>query len=173
MVIRAGSGCARPPDGNSIFGQVTNPPSVRNVTVRNGQLQSLGAVQRCCAPALTVFEYGDLPSSTQWNLEHRSHAGGDVGEHQCVGQHSFSTLGTVNLNAIDFESAFLQQIRTRRSRQHDSGATAVLSDQMRAFRVAAASAAGRPQLEDVHSLQLAFNRRFSNGPVWIQRHDRS
>ena len=31
------------PSGNSIFAQVTNPPAVRNVTVRNGQLQSLGS----------------------------------------------------------------------------------------------------------------------------------
>jgi hypothetical protein len=170
MVIRGGVGLYYDrPDGNSIFGQVTNPPSVRNVTVRNGQLQSLGTAQFSVegAPALTVFEYaGDLPSSTQWNLETQltlpSATSVSIGY---VGQHSFSTLGTVNLNAIDFGSAFLQQNQDPTlAASTTPGATAVLSDQMRAFRGYGNinQQVGR-NWRTFHSLQLAFNRRFSNG----------
>ena len=74
VVIRGGAGLFYDrPDGNSIFPQVTNPPSVRNVTLRNGQLQSLGQRPVLDARARrrsSVFEYdGGLPSSTQWNAE--------------------------------------------------------------------------------------------------------
>ena len=103
IVIRGGVGLFYDrPDGNSIFGQVTNPPSVRNVTVRNGQLQSLGTAQFSIegAPSLTVFEYdGSLPSSTQWNVETQITlpwaTSVSIGY---VGQHSYNTLEQVNLN---------------------------------------------------------------------------
>jgi len=170
MVIRGGVGLYFDrPDGNSIFGQVTNPPSIRNITVRNGQLQSLGTAQFSVegAPALTVFEYdGDLPSSTQWNVETQLTlpwaTSVSIGY---VGQHSFNTLGTVNLNAIDFGAAFLQQNQDPTlAASTTPGATAVLSDQMRAFRGYGNinQQVGR-NWRTFHSLQLAFNRRFSNG----------
>ena len=71
LVIRGGGGLFFDrPSGNSIFPQVTNPPAVRNVTVRYGQLQSLGSAGLTTEgpPALYVYEYDSkLPSSLQWN----------------------------------------------------------------------------------------------------------
>ncbi len=68
------------PSGNSIYPQVTNPPSVRNVTVRYGQLQSLGqgGLTTEGPPALAVFEYaGGLPSSRPVELRRADDAAVD------------------------------------------------------------------------------------------------
>jgi len=170
MVVRGGVGLFYDrPSGNSIFGQVQNPPSVRNVTVRNGQLQSLGTAQFSVegAPSLTVFEYDSkLPSSTQWNLETQITlpwaTSVSVGY---VGQHSFNTLETVNLNSLDFGAAFLPQNQDPTlGTSTTPGQTAVLSDQMRAYRGYGNinQQVGRGW-RTFHSLQLAFNRRFRNG----------
>ena len=52
-----------------------------------------------------------------------------------VGQHSFNTLGTVNLNSIDFGSAFLAKNQDPTlAASTTPGQTAVPSDQMRAYR---------------------------------------
>ena len=71
IVLRGGAGLFFDrPDGNAIFPQVQNPPTYTNVTVRNGQLQTLGTggLPTDGPPALNVYEYDSkLPSSTQWN----------------------------------------------------------------------------------------------------------
>jgi hypothetical protein len=157
------------PDGNAIMPQVQNPPTYSQVTARYGNLQSLGAagLTTAGAPSLSVYEYDSkLPSSTQWNagvqmtLPWKS-----VLDVAYVGQHSFNTLQTVNLNAIDFGAAYLSinQDATLGT-SATPGASAVLPELMRPF----------PGYGDIsqqwsrgwrtyHSLQLSFNRRFSNG----------
>ena len=58
------------PNGNDIYAQVTNPPAVQNVTVRNTpSCRSLSSgLTTVGAPALNVYQYdAGLPSSVQWN----------------------------------------------------------------------------------------------------------
>ena len=110
FVLRGGGGLFFDrPSGNSVFAQVLNPPNLQNVTVRNGQLQTLGSDGLYAPPALNVFEYdSDLPSSIQWN-------GGvqmalpwamalDV---SYVGQHQYVILQNMDINRVDFGAAFL------------------------------------------------------------------
>jgi hypothetical protein len=170
MVLRGGAGLFYDrPDGNSIFGQVTNPPSVRNVTIRNGQLQSLGTAQFSVegAPTLTVFEYaGKLPSSTQWNAEIQAQlrwaTSASIGY---VGQHSFNTLNSVNLNSVDLGSAFLLKNQDATlGTSTTPGATAVSNDQMRSYRgYGAINQQWGRGWRTFHSIQLALNRRFRDG----------
>ena len=114
FVVRGGAGLFFDrPSGNSVFAQVLNPPNLENVTVRNGQLQTLGSggLTTLTPPALNVFEYdSDLPSSIQWN-------GGvqmtlpwamalDV---SYVGQHQYDILQNMDINRVDFGAAFLPE----------------------------------------------------------------
>jgi hypothetical protein len=171
MVLRGGVGLFNDrPDGNSVFGQVQNPPSLRNVTVRNGLLTQLGTAQFSVegVPSLTVFEYNaDIPSSTQWNAETQMTlpwaTSVSIGY---VGQHSYNTLNQVNINGIDLGSTFLAQNQdsTLGTSNTTPGANAVSTDLMRAFR-----GYGNINMQisrgwrTFHSLQLAFNRRFRDG----------
>jgi hypothetical protein len=157
------------PDGNAIFPQVQNPPTYKNITVRYGQLQTLGSggLTSEGAPALAVYEYkSKLPSSWQWN------AGAQLMlpwatslDVSWVGHHAYNLLQEVNLNTVDFGAAFLPQNQDRTLAPAATlGATAVLQDQMRPFRgygpIAQQWSRG---WRTYHSLQIAFNRRFKNG----------
>jgi hypothetical protein len=157
------------PSGNSIYPQVQNPPTIRNPTVRYAQLQSMAnGLTTEGAPALAVFEYNakGLPASTQWN------AGAQIGlpgaavlGAEWVGQHSYRTLQQVNLNAIDFGSAFQSQFQdSSLAASTTPGASAVAQDLMRAFR---GFGAIQQQLSSgwrtYHSIQLSLNRRFRQG----------
>src|SRR5207249_10856122 len=111
IVVRGGAGLFFDrPSGNSIYPQVQNPPTIRNLTVRYGQLQTLGTSGFTTegAPALAVFEYaGGLPKSLQWNGGAQvSLPWASVVGIEFVGQHSYNTLQQVNINAIDFGAAF-------------------------------------------------------------------
>jgi carboxypeptidase family protein len=170
VILRGGAGLFYDrPSGNSIFGQITNPPSVRNVTLRNGQLQALSNVQFSTegAPALDVFEYdGGLPSSTQWNAELQMTlpwaSSVSIGY---VGQHSFNTLQAVNINSVDLGAAFLPENQDPTLGINPTpGAAAVQQDQMRTYR-----GYGNIDMQlgrawrTFHSIQLSFNRRFRDG----------
>ena len=170
FVLRGGAGLFFDrPSGNSIYSQVQNPPVYSSVTVRYGELQTLGqgGLATSGPPALSVFEYdGELPSSTQWNAGVQMmlpwNTAFDV---EYVGQHSFSTLDGVNINAVDFGAAFLPENRDPTLAANPiPGATAVSQDRMRAFRGYAGitQQLGRGW-RTYHSLQLSFNRRFANG----------
>jgi hypothetical protein len=157
------------PSGNSVFGQRNNPPASRNVTVRYSQLQTLGSGGLVTEgpPSLSVFAYDDgLPSSTQWNAGLQMalpwSSSLDVGY---VGQHGFNVVEGRNLNAVDFGTAFLLENQDlTRPASATPGATAVVTDQMRAFRGygSISQNAGTAWITD-HSLQLTFTRRFRNG----------
>ena len=102
----------RPPAQN-VYNTVNNPPFSRQVTVRYGQLQNLSTTGLTteAPPQLTVWQYDEpLPSSSQWNtgvqmqLPHNTAL--DVAY---TGQHSWGFPQQVNINAIDYGSAFLPQ----------------------------------------------------------------
>jgi hypothetical protein len=168
LVVRGGFGLFYDrPSGNSIFAQVQNPPTIRNLTYRYTTLQSLSSgLQTEAPPTLTVYQYeSGLPSTWQWN-------GGvqmvlpwaialDV---EYVGQHAYNVVENVNINAVDFGSAYLGTNQDPTLTSALPGGAAVVSDQMRAFRGFSSITQAQPRgYLDSHSLQMSFNRRFRNG----------
>jgi hypothetical protein len=169
FVLRGGGGLFFDrPNGNDIYAQVTNPPAVQNVTVRYAQLQALSSgLSTVGAPALNVYQYdAKLPSSAQWN-------GGvqmmlpwatsmDV---TYSGQHSWNTPQPVNINAVDFGTAFLQQNQDPTlAPSATAGATALVTDLLRGYRGYGSINRRMSTLwRTYHSVQLSFQRRFTNG----------
>jgi carboxypeptidase family protein len=169
VVLRGGGGLFYDrPFGNSVISMAGNPPASNLVTVRYGQLQSLGkgGLTTQGAPALNTIQYDPkLPSSWQWNggiqmtLPWSSSI--DV---EYVGQHSFNQVQTVNINAVDFGASFLPQNQDPTKVSATPGGAALSTDLMRAYR---GYGAIQHRLFDAwrtfHSLQLSFNRRFRDG----------
>jgi hypothetical protein len=81
-----------------------------------------------------------------------------------VGQHSFHTLESVDINSVDFGAAFQASNQDPTLSSTTPGAAAVQADQMRAFRgnssITQQWARG---WRTFHSIQLSFNRRFRDG----------
>ncbi|MEO8483517.1 MAG: carboxypeptidase-like regulatory domain-containing protein [Acidobacteriota bacterium] len=171
VIVRGGMGLYFDrPSGNSIYAQVLNPPSVKNVTLNFAQLQSLNpnsAVQG--PPALSVFIYkSDLPTSAQWNtglqLALPWSSALDV---SYVGQHAWNQLQSINLNAVDFGTAFQPQYQDPTQAATFLGSNTVASDQMRAFRGYGNINQQNPRgWSTYHSLQFSYQRRFSHGVSW-------
>jgi hypothetical protein len=167
FVFRGGGGLFFDrPSGNSIFDQIQNPPNVRTITVRNGQLQTLASLARDTPPALSVFEYdSDLPASIQWN-------GGvqmalpwamtiDV---SYVGQHQYDILQNVDINRPDFGAAFLPANQDPSLTASNTGSGAVVADLMRPYLGYSSITQTTGWLNRTyHSLQLSLQRRFRNG----------
>jgi hypothetical protein len=169
VVLRGGAGLFYDrPFGNSVIFMPGNPPSAKNITVRYGQLQSLGTggLTTQGAPGLNTIQYdAKLPSSTQWS-------GGvqmaipwsttiDV---EVVGQHSFNTVRTVNINAVDFGSAFLPENQNPNLVSSTPGGAAVSTDLMRSYPgYAGISQRTFDGWRTFHSLQMSLNRRFRDG----------
>ena len=83
-----------------------------------------------------------------------------------VGQHGYNIVEGINLNGVDFGTAFLPQIPgSDRWRRPRPARRRVPTDQMRAFRGFSGDHAERVSRGWIthHSLQLSFNRRFRNG----------
>jgi hypothetical protein len=169
FVVRGGGGLYFDrPSGNAVFGQVLNPPSRRSVTLRYGQLQTLGSggLATEAPSSLSVYEYDSpLPSSAQWN-------GGvqivlpwsTVLDVEYVGQHGYNIVEGINLNAVDFGTAYLPEYQDATLAPTTPGATSVSTDLMRAFTgySSITQNVSRGWVTH-HSLQLSFNRRFSHG----------
>jgi hypothetical protein len=168
FVARGGAGLFYDrPTGNSIYPQVQNPPTIRNLTLRYAQLQTLGSgLQTEAPPSLSVFQYkSGLPSSWQWNggiqmtLPWASAL--DV---EYVGQHSYNQLEGVDINSVDFGAAFLGSNQDATLSSATPGAAAVSVDQMRAFRgYSAITQQWARGWRTYHSVQLSFTRRFRDG----------
>jgi hypothetical protein len=170
IVLRGGAGLFFDrPSGNSVFAQVLNPPTLQSVTVRYGQLQTLGSagLTTTTPPALNVNEYDDdLPSSWQWNGGVQLALPWAVTlDTSYVGQHQFNVLQQLNLNAVDLGAAFLEQNRDPTlAASSTPGATAVATDQMRAIRGYNSITQTTGWLSRTyHSIQLSVQRRFRNG----------
>jgi hypothetical protein len=170
VVLRGGAGLFFDrPDGNAIFPQVQNPPTYKNVTVRYGQLQTLGSggLTTEGPPALAVYEYDSkLPSSWQWNGGVQMMLPWSISlDTSYVGQHSYNSLQNVNLNTVDLGAAFLSQNQDLTlAASTTPGATAVLQDQMRAYRgYSAIQQQWGIGWRTFHSLQVSFQRRFRDG----------
>ena len=169
LVLRGGGGLFYDrPNGNDIYAQVTNPPAVQNVTVRYAQLQALGSgLSTVGAPALNVYQYdAGLPSSWQWNAGVQVmlpwEASMDIAY---SGQHSWNTPQAVNINAVDFGTAFLPEHQDATlTPSATPGATAVVSDLMRGYRgFGSITRRMSTSSRTFHSIQVSFQRRFANG----------
>src|SRR4029453_10859699 len=70
VILRGGAGLFFDrPSGTAVFAQVLNPPARRSVTLRFGQLQTLGGLATEAPSSLSVYEYDSpLPSSAQWTV---------------------------------------------------------------------------------------------------------
>ncbi|MEP6917334.1 MAG: hypothetical protein ABJC89_16910, partial [Acidobacteriota bacterium] len=164
IVLRGGGGLFFDrPSGNSIFAQVLNPPTLQNVTVRYGQLQTLGTagLSTSTPPALNVNEYdGGLPSSVQWNGGVQMALPWAMAlDASYVGQHQYNVLQQVNLNAVDLGAASLAQ-----NQDPTVAGGLVPQDQMRALRGYSTITQTAPYLwRTYHSIQLSLQRRFRNG----------
>ena len=165
VVVRGGAGLFYDrPSGNSVFAQVLNPPNLRNVTARNGQLTSLGT--SLSPPALNVFEYdSDLPASIQWNSGVQMTLPWAMAlDVSYVGQHQYVILQNMDINRVDFGAAFLPQNQDRTLAASTTGSSAIATDLMRSyFGYGAITQTSGWQERTYHSLQLSLQRRFRNG----------
>jgi hypothetical protein len=169
LVVRGGGGLYFDrPSGNAVFAQVLNPPQRRSVTLRYGQLQTLGSggLATEAPSSLSVYEYDSpLPASAQWNAGVQIALPWltvlDVGY---IGQHGYNIVEGINLNGVDFGTAYLSQYQDPTLAPTTPGATSAATDQMRAFRgfSSITQNVSRGWVTH-HSLQLSLNRRFSNG----------
>jgi Carboxypeptidase regulatory-like domain len=172
VVLRGGTGLFYDrPNASTTTPAAGNPPTSRNITVRYGQLQSLGrgGLTTEGPPALAglwVYDHGGLPTSTQWNGGMQLLLPWAVSlDVSYVGQHSFNDVQTVNLNAIDFGVAFLPENQDPTLPASTTpGATAKSTDLLRAMpgysTITQMQQEGRTTY---HSVQIAFDRRFKNG----------
>jgi hypothetical protein len=168
IVLRGGGGLFYDrPAGNSIFPQIQNPPTIRNLTLRYAGLQSLsGGLTTEAPPSLSVYQYqSGLPATWQWN------SGAQillsklaVLDFAYTGERAYNLVENVDINAIDYGAAFLPANQDRTQTSSLPGAAVVPADQMRAFRGFSGITQAVPRGWLVaHTLELSFTRRFSRG----------
>ena len=172
LVLRGGAGIFYDrPNASTTTPAAGNPPTSRNVTVRYGQLQSLGSggLTTEGPPALGglwVYDPEGLPTSVQWNGGVQRVLPWAVSlDVSYVGQHSFNDVQTTNLNAIDFGAAFLPENRDRTlAASAVPGATALTTDLLRPIRgYGTITQMQQDGWRTYHSIQVSFQRRFRNG----------
>ena len=162
--------------GDSIFGQIGNPPTGTSATLVNSTLQAVGAAGTTAvqgAPTLLIYNYDSkIGGSTNWNggvqmaLPWSSSL--DV---SYVASHNFSSTGAgaqfkvVDQNAPDLGAAYLPQNQDPTlAPSAIPGATALNTDLLRPFRGLGPIVTTWPRYHSQYdSLQVAYNRRFRNG----------
>lgn len=167
FIFRGGAGLFFDrPAGNSIYSQVQNPPTLRNLTLRYSQLQTMGGLTTEAAPSLNVYKLeSGLPQTWTWN------AGvqyvlpwNTVVDVSYVGQHSSSLVEDVNINAIDFGAAFLPKYQDPTITSPVPGGATVGQDVMRAYRGYGNITQEQPRgWYESHAIHLSLNRRFAQG----------
>jgi hypothetical protein len=169
FVLRGGLGLFHDrPFGNTVISMAGNPPASRLVTVRYGQLQSLGSggLTTQGPPSLNTIQHdAKLPSSTQFNAGFQmAIPGATTIDIEWVGQHSFNTVRTINLNTVDFGAAFLPQNQNPNLVSATQGGAAVSQDLMRPIRgYGSINHRMFDGWRTFHSLQMSLTRRFRDG----------
>ena len=166
--------------GDSIFGQIGNPPTGQGSTVVNSTLQQVaqGTAGVQPPPVMLIYDYdAKIGASTSWNggvqmvLPWSSAL--DV---SYVGTHNYNSVSfgsisvppnsdPMDLNAPDIGTAYLPQYQDPTAPASTiPGARAVATDLMRPYPGLGAIIATRPIFyTQYESLQTSFNRRFRNG----------
>jgi hypothetical protein len=159
------------PQFQNIYNTVNNPPFTRNVTVRYGQLQNIGAAGLTteAPPSLTVWQYDEpLPTSVQWSTGvQMAIPFKTVLDVAYTGQHSYNFPLQANLNSIDLGTAFLASNQDKTSTSTTPGAASIAAlnpDIARYFQGYSSINMQQPiQWRTYHSLQVSLTRRLSNG----------
>jgi len=168
IVFRGGGGLFYDrPAGNSIFGQIQNPPTIRNLTLRYAGLQSLSSgLTTEAPPSLSVYQYrSGLPATWQWNsgvqfMLPKS----TVLDFAYTGEKAFNLVENVDINAVDFGAAFLDANQDRTQTAGLPGAAVLPTDQMRAFRGFSGITQAIPRGWLVaHTIEMSITRRFTRG----------
>jgi hypothetical protein len=138
-----------------------------STTLVNSRLQELGQGAAIVgASALNIYQYDSkLPSDVQWNVGTQMAlpwaSSLDV---SYVGQHGDNLLQNVDINSVDFGTAFTAAAQDPTLAASATGGAAFTTDLLRPYR-------GLGQINrnitkswnTFHSLQTSFNRRFRNG----------
>jgi len=169
VVLRGGAGVFYDrPDGNSMFGQITNPPASQSVTVNNGELANLtGGLQVSAPPGLTIFQYdAEMPMSVQWNTGVQfTLPWASVMDVEYVGNHSSNLLEQVDINAPDFGAAYLPANQNPTLAANPlAGANALPTNFYRPYLgYGAINRRMTVGYNNFHSVQTSWNRRFRDG----------
>ena len=174
-VLRAGGGLYYDrPDGNTVFSIPGNPPIATAQDLRNGELQTLGqGLTTSPIPSLVVFQYdAQVPSSWQWQGGvQRALPWSMAVDISYVGNRGYNRLGsfqggsTVNLNAVDFGTAYLPQSQDpTRAATAVPGGAAYSTNLLRPYAGLGNINQQTTEFSDTyHSIQTSVNRRFRNG----------
>jgi len=176
VIFRGGAGYFYDrPDGNTVFSIPGNPPIATATDLRSGTLSTIGTgLSPVAVPAMVTFEYdAKIPASWQWN------AGVQMAmpyaitlDVSYVGNRGVNRMGgfqggnTINLNAVDFGTAYLPKYQdpTLAGTSTVPGQTAYPSNALKPFLGLANIAQNSPDFHDLyHSLQISLNRRYRNG----------
>jgi hypothetical protein len=174
LVVRGGVGVFYDrPDGNTVFSIPGNPPISTAQDLRNGTLSNLsGGLSPLPVPSLSVFQYdAKVPASTQWNLGVQMalpwSSSLDV---SYVGNHGWNRLGafqggsSVNLNAVDFGTAYLPEFQDPTATSAVPGQAALSANLLKPYQGLGTIAQQTTSFWDTyHSIQTSWNRRFRNG----------
>jgi hypothetical protein len=178
LVLRGGGGLFFERPSITSFETGNNPPTASNVTVRYATLQQLGnaGLTTTSPPSLSaIVEHSKPPTSAQWNGGVQMQLPWAISlDVEYVGQHSWNTNQTVNINAVDLGAAFLPQNQDLTlPASATPGATAVSTDLMRAIRgYGTINLQSDTAWRTYHSVQVSFQRRFRNGLSFgLHRHD--
>jgi hypothetical protein len=182
LVIRGGLGLFFDrPQGDSVFGQIGNPPVAQEVTVYNSTLQQVASGSASAyraPPSLTVYNYNSkLPSSFQYNLGTQMllpwTSSFDVSWVGIDNYNSiaYGSIGTpsgqlpMDLNAPDIGTAYLPQYQDPTLGSSSiPGATALTTNLLRPYRGLASITDSWPRFHSHYdSIQASFNRQYKNG----------
>jgi len=174
-VVRGGGGWFYDrPDGNTVFSIPGNPPISTSTNLLNGTLSSLGTgLSPLPVPTLNVFQYNaKIPTSVQWQSElQMALPWSSAFTVAYVGNHGYNRLGafqggsTLNVNAVDFGTAYLPQYQNQTLGPSSiPGANALSNNLLRPYPGYNIIAQQTTNFHDTyHSLQFTLNRRYRNG----------
>jgi len=169
IVLRGGVGMFYDrPAGNTIFSDVANPPVAYAPTLYYGTLQTLNSpgLSTLGASSLNLYQLNSgystvvswsggaqvtLPQDTILNVSYN-------------GGHAYNIPEAVNINAVDFGSAFLPQNQDPTASSSLAGGAAVSANQMRGYRGFGSMTDMLPRgYSNSDFLIIGVQRRFTRG----------